>query len=51
MSDETNVPDESQEGAGQQVVDSDSIADQYELNDVADDADYYGTDDDSEVPA
>jgi hypothetical protein len=48
---ETDVPDESQEGVGQQVVDSDGTADQYELYDVADDADYYGTDDDSEVPA
>lgn len=49
MSD-TDVPDDSQEGAGQHVVDSDAIADQYELYDVADDADYYGTDDE-EVPA
>ncbi len=44
MSD-TQDPEESEEGRGNPVVDSDQVADQYELNDVVE-ADYYGTDED-----
>lgn len=46
MSDFEQDPDETEEGVGTPVLDSDNWDDQYELNDVADDADYYGTDDD-----
>jgi hypothetical protein len=45
MNEDEQVLDETQEGVGTPVVDSDSVDDQYELNDVVD-ADYYATDDD-----
>jgi hypothetical protein len=38
------IPDDD-EGRGRPNVASDYLNDQYELNDVANDADYYGTDD------
>jgi hypothetical protein len=44
MTDTAQNPDETQEGVGTPVVDSDYVEDQYELNDVVD-ADYYATDD------
>ena len=47
MTDEMPDPDETQENAGEAALPSDSVADQYELNDVID-ADYYATDDDDE---
>ena len=44
MSDIPQDPDETQEGVGTPVVDSDYVEDQYELNDVIE-VDYYATDD------
>jgi hypothetical protein len=44
MTDTAQDPDETQEGVGTPVVDSDYVEDQYELNDVVE-ADYYATDD------
>ena len=38
-------PDETQEGTGTAVIESDDVADEYELVDEVE-ADYYGTDDD-----
>jgi hypothetical protein len=45
MSNEEQILDDTQEGVGTPVVDSDYVDDQYELNDVVD-ADYYASDDD-----
>jgi hypothetical protein len=45
MSDQSQEPDESLEGTGTPVVESDSVDDEYDLTDVVE-ADYYGTDDD-----
>lgn len=47
MSDQGQVPDQTQEGVGTPVVDSDYVEDQYELNDVVE-VDYYATDDDDQ---
>ena len=47
MSDQSQEPDESLEGTGTPVVDSDYVDDEYDLADVVE-ADYYGTDDDDE---
>ena len=45
MSDQSQAPDETQEGVGTPVVDSDNVQDEYELNDVVE-IDYYATDED-----
>jgi hypothetical protein len=44
MGNDTQDPEDTEEGRGNPVVDSDQVADQYELADVVE-ADYYGTDD------
>jgi hypothetical protein len=44
MSYETQDPEETEEGRGTPVVDSDQVQDEYDLADVVE-ADYYGTDD------